>query len=169
MITIRKATKTDAQVCWDIRNAAIDKGCSGFYDAGDLLIWTEGELTEQFSRIVAAHFYVAEQFSTKTQLKTVVGSIMLDEPYAQLEALFVAPDAMGIGVGKALLQFIETMAFNQGIAQLRLESTLNAVDFYRHCGFGGEGLEEDSIYCSPRGIALECRVMYKNLVRRKRL
>ncbi|SIQ77611.1 Ribosomal protein S18 acetylase RimI [Shewanella morhuae] len=167
MITIRKATKDDAQACWDIRNAAINKGCSGFYDAGDLLIWTEGELTEQFSRIVAAHFYVAEQFSVNTQLKTVVGSIMLDEPYAQLEALFVAPDAMEIGVGKALLQFIETMAFNQGIAQLRLESTLNAVDFYRHSGFGGEGLEEDSIYCSPRGIALECMVMYKNLVRRK--
>ncbi|WP_181317918.1 GNAT family N-acetyltransferase [Shewanella morhuae] len=167
MITIRKATKDDAQACWDIRNAAINKGCSGFYDADDLLIWTEGELTEQFSRIVAAHFYVAEQFSVNTQLKTVVGSIMLDEPYAQLEALFVAPDAMGIGVGKALLQFIETMAFNQGIAQLRLESTLNAVDFYRHSGFGGEGLEEDSIYCSPRGIALECMVMYKNLVRRK--
>ena len=167
MITIRKATKDDAQACWDIRNAAINKGCSGFYDADDLLIWTEGELTEQFSRIVAAHFYVAEQFSVNTQLKTVVGSIMLDEPYAQLEALFVAPDAMGIGIGKALLQFIETMAFNQGIAQLRLESTLNAVDFYRHCGFGGEGLEEDSIYCSPRGIALECMVMYKNLERRK--
>ena len=167
MITIRKATNDDAQACWDIRNAAINKGCRGFYDADDLLIWTEGELTEQFSRIVAAHFYVAEQFSVNTQLKTVVGSIMLDEPYAQLEALFVAPDAMGIGVGKALLQFIETLAFNQGIAQLRLESTLNAVDFYRHSGFGGEGLEEDSIYCSPRGIALECMVMYKNLVRRK--
>ncbi|MGI1945672.1 GNAT family N-acetyltransferase [Shewanella glacialipiscicola] len=167
MITIRKATNDDAQACWDIRNAAINKGCSRFYDAGDLFIWTEGELTEQFSRIVAAHFYVAEQFSVNTQLKTVVGSIMLDEPYAQLEALFVAPDAMGIGIGKALLQFIETMAFNQGIAQLRLESTLNAVDFYRHCGFGGEGLEEDSIYCSPRGIALECMVMYKNLERRK--
>ena len=66
MITIRKATKDDAQACWDIRNAAINKGCSGFYDAGDLLIWTEGELTEQLSRIVAAHFYVAEQFSVNT-------------------------------------------------------------------------------------------------------
>uniref|UniRef100_E6XM79 GCN5-related N-acetyltransferase n=3 Tax=Shewanellaceae TaxID=267890 RepID=E6XM79_SHEP2 len=165
MITIRKATKTDAQACWDIRNAAINKGCTGFYDAGDLLIWTAGELTEQFRRIVEAHFYVAEISDNALQVKTVVGTVMLDEPYAQLEALFVSPDAMGLGVGKALLKFIETMAFNQGIAQLRLESTLNAVDFYRHCGFGGEGLEEESIYCSPRGIALECMVMYKNLER----
>lgn len=165
MITIRKATKADAQACWDIRNAAINKGCTGFYAAGDLQIWTEGELTEQFSRIVDAHFYVAELLTEKSPDKKVVGTAMLDTPYAQLEALFVSPDAMGLGVGKALLQFIENMAFNQGIAQLRLESTLNAVDFYRHCGFGGEGLEEESIYCSPRGIALECRVIYKNLER----
>lgn len=165
MLRIRKATQLDAQACWDIRNAAINKGCAGFYDAGDLIIWTEGELTEQFSRIVDAHFYVAELLTDASLDKKVVGTAMLDEPYAQLEALFVSPDAMGLGVGKALLTFIESMAFNQGIAQLRLESTLNAVDFYRHCGFGGEGLEEDSVYCSPRGIALECKVMYKNLGR----
>lgn len=164
MIIIRKATKADAQACWDIRNAAINKGCAGFYDVGDLIIWTEGELTEQFSRIVDAHFYVAEHVSDASPLKTVVGTAMLDEPYAQLEALFVSPDAMGWGVGKMLLQFIEAKAFNLGLAQLRLEATLNAVDFYRHCGFGGEGLEEESIYCSPRGIILECIVMYKNLV-----
>ncbi len=97
MITIRKATKTDAQACWDIRNAAINKGCAGFYDAGDLLIWTAGELTEQFRRIVEAHFYVAEISDNALQVKTVVGTVMLDEPYAQLEALFVSPDAMGLG------------------------------------------------------------------------
>jgi hypothetical protein len=38
MITIRKATKADAQSCWDIRNAAINKGCAGFYAASDLQI-----------------------------------------------------------------------------------------------------------------------------------
>lgn len=165
MISIRKATKADAQACWDIRNAAINKACAGYYDATDLIIWTRGELTEQFSRIVDAHFYVAELFTDKSPDKKVVGTAMLDAPYAQLEALFVSPETMGLGVGKALLGFIETLAYDQGLAQLRLESTLNAVDFYRHCGFGGEGMEEESIYCSPRGIALECMVMYKNLGR----
>ncbi|MCH1929634.1 GNAT family N-acetyltransferase [Shewanella sp. A25] len=173
MIKIRKATQDDAKACWDIRNAAIKHGCTGFYDAKELAIWTEGELTLSFRRTVAAYFYVAElsaphpqyvdaQNSVESTGK-VVGTIMLDEPYAQLEALFVSPEVMGLGVGKLLLQFIEAKAFNLGLAQLRLESTLNAVDFYRHCGFGGEGLEEDAIYCSPRGISLECKVMYKNL------
>ena len=163
MLRIRKATQLDAKACWDIRNAAINKGCAGFYAQDDLQIWMQGELTESFRRMVGAHFYVAEILDDETQEGTLVGTIMLDELYAQVEALFVAPEAMGLGVGKSLLQFIETKAFNLGIAQLRLESTLNAVEFYRHCGFGGEGFEEESIYCSPRGIALECMVMYKNL------
>ncbi len=177
MIRIRKATQQDAKACWDIRNAAIKQGCSGFYDAKDLAIWTDGELTQTFSRTVAAHFYVAEIWADEAdtdtqnsyvlnsteQIGKVVGTIMLNEPYAQLEALFVSSNVMGLGVGKQLLRFIETKAFNLGLAQLRLESTLNAVDFYRHCGFGGEGLEEEAIYCSPRGILLECKVMYKNL------
>ncbi|ABI37813.1 GCN5-related N-acetyltransferase [Shewanella sp. MR-4] len=167
MLRIRKATPLDANTCWDIRNAAINKGCAGFYSQDDLRCWTQGELTESFTRMVGAHFYVAEIFDDATQEGTLVGTIMLDEPYAQVEALFVSPNAMGLGVGKSLLQFIESKAFNLGIAQLRLESTLNAVGFYRHCGFGGEGLEEDAVYCSPRGIALDCRVMYKNLVRNK--
>ncbi|QYK08494.1 GNAT family N-acetyltransferase [Shewanella mangrovisoli] len=165
MLRIRKATQLDAKACWDIRNAAINKGCAGFYAQEDLEIWTQGELTESFRRMVGAHFYVAEILNETTQESTVVGTIMLDEPYAQVEALFVSPEAMGLGVGRSLLQFIETKAFNLGLAQLRLESTLNAVEFYRHCGFGGEGLEEDAVYCSPRGIALDCRVMYKNLGR----
>lgn len=164
-ISIRKATLNDAQICWDIRNSAINHACAGVYCAEDLAIWTAGELTQQFSRLVAAHFYVAEQACTTTQQRQVVGTVMLDEPYAQLEALFVTPDVMGAGVGRMLLQFIEAKAYHLGLAQLRLESTLNAVEFYRHCGFGGEGLEEESIYCSPRGIVLECMVMYKNLVR----
>ncbi|QYJ78275.1 GNAT family N-acetyltransferase [Shewanella acanthi] len=167
MIKIRKATQDDAKACWDIRNAAIKYGCTGFYDAKELAIWTEGELTQSFCHIVAAHFYVAELLDIPPHnggnLSRVVGTIMLDEPYAQLEALFVSPEVMGQGVGKRLLHFIEVKAFNLGLAQLRLQSTLNAVDFYRHCGFGGEGLEEDAIYCSPRGIRLECKVMYKNL------
>jgi GNAT superfamily N-acetyltransferase len=155
---IRKATAGDAQACWDLRNRAILEGCSGYYDAGDLRIWTDGTLTESFTGIVDAHFYVAELAGE------IIGSAMLDAPNAQLEALFVAPRAMGTGAGKALLKHIETLATLQGLTRLRLESTLNAAPFYRANGFGGEGKEETSIYHSPRGIVLDCVVMYKDLV-----
>lgn len=154
---IRKATREDAQACWDIRNSAILTACAGFYDAADMAVWTEGELNASFKGIVHQHMYVAEDKGT------VIGCCMLDAPNAQVEALFVDPSAMGQGVGKALLAFIEEMANRQGVAQLRLESTLNAVDFYRSQGFGGKGLEEPSVYLSPRGISLDCLVMYKNL------
>ena len=154
---IRKATLEDAQACWDLRNHAILAGCTGFYDEQDLLIWTEGDITESFKRVVQQYMYVADIDGV------VLGSCMLDEPNAQVEALFVDPSVMGQGVGKALLAFIEEMANRQGVAQLRLESTLNAAAFYRSQGFGGKGLEEQSVYLSPRGISLDCVVMHKNL------
>ncbi|MCE9685768.1 GNAT family N-acetyltransferase [Shewanella sp. AS16] len=157
MISIRKATHLDAQRCWDIRNEAILAGCEGFYEAKDLAIWTQGSLTPQFTRVVAEHFYVAELEGN------VVATVMLDLPYAQLEALFVAPGYMGLGIGKRLLAFMEHRAWNLGLAGLRLESTLNAAAFYRSCGYGGDGMEEASVYRSPRGIVLDCVVMHKEL------
>ena len=154
---IRKASAQDAHLCWDIRNRAILAGCADCYDEADLVVWTQGELTESFTQVVAQFMYVAVIDGR------VVGTAMLDEANAQVEALFVEPQVMGQGVGKRLLHFIERKANLLGLAELRLESTLNAAAFYRAHGFGGAGREEDSVYLSPRGIALDCVVMYKTL------
>ncbi|MCL2918366.1 GNAT family N-acetyltransferase [Shewanella litorisediminis] len=159
-----KATAEDAQAIWDLRNSAILAGCKGFYDGKSLARWTEGELTESFTAVVARDFYVMKDG------QRVVGSIMLDLTHpglkrgeGQLEAVFVDPDMMGRGIGKRLMTFIEQMALSRGIARLRLASTLNAVPFYRACGYGEE---TPSLYHSPRGFTLDCCLMYKNLTAR---
>lgn len=159
-----KATAEDAQAIWDLRNSAILVGCKGFYDDKSLARWTEGELTQSFTAVVAQGFYVMKDGAR------VVGSIMLDLTHpelqngeGQLEAVFVAPDMMGRGVGKQLMAFVEELALTRGINRLRLESTLNAVPFYRACGFGEEAR---SRYYSPRGFTLDCCLMYKNLAAR---
>ncbi|UHC82082.1 hypothetical protein LS633_27470 [Pseudomonas sp. NIBR-H-19] len=41
-----------------------------------------------------------------------------------------------------------------------LDATLNAVDFYRRCGYIGEG---SAIYQSPSGLQLACVPMVKAL------
>ncbi|WP_372872756.1 GNAT family N-acetyltransferase [Shewanella sp.] len=158
---IVKAYAEDAQAIWDLRNKAILAGCKGYYDELSLARWTEGELTESFTAVVARDFYVMKDGAG------VAGCIMLDVSHpalrkgeAQLEAVFVAPDMMGHGIGKRLVAFIEALALKEGINRLRLESTLNAVPFYRACGFGEE---QSSLYHSPRGFSLECCRMYKNL------
>jgi len=97
MITIRKARREDAQAAWDIRNAAIKSQCVGYYSAEALALWTAGEISEPFMTVVEQHFYVA------TRADRIVGTGMVNLESEQVDAIFVHPSHMGMGVGKKLL------------------------------------------------------------------
>ncbi|WP_144057428.1 GNAT family N-acetyltransferase [Novipirellula maiorica] len=154
-LVIRKAERRDAIPAWNIRNAAILAECTGHYSDEQLANWTGGEITEQFIDAVSQHWYVA------TANESVVGTGMLDCSTGQVDAIFTRPDRMGFGIGRAMLAHLERLAAESGLAQLTLDSTLNAAAFYRKCGFVGDQL---SVYKSPRGISLACIVMSKQIV-----
>ena len=154
MLSIRKATKQDAKVAWEIRNAAILDQCIGYYHIEILDIWASGELSEDFANTVAKHFYVA------IDGYQVVGTGMLNIETGKLDAIFVHPDHMRKGIGKKIVYHLERIAMRHGLEALSLESTLNAASFYRACGFEGN---EVGKYDSPRGIALECIPMVKTI------
>ena len=153
-IVIRKAERGDAIAAWDLRNAAILAQCTGHYAEEQLSVWTAGEMTDDFVETVAQHWYVA------TVDGTVVGTGMLDCTTGQVDAIFVRPDHMGCGVGRAILTHLECFAAKSGLRRLTLDSTLNAAPFYRQCGFVGD---QRSMYKSPRGILLACIPMAKQL------
>ena len=154
VISIRKADENDAQAAWDMRNAAINSQCTGHYPPELLEIWTEGEMTEQFVKMVVAGFYVA------TLDDHIVGTGAIDLESGEVGAMFVDPSKMGTGVGKRILSYLEKLALEAGLAHVSLESTLNAAPFYRACGFAGETAAK---YESPRGISLDCIPMRKSL------
>ena len=58
------------------------------------------------------------------------------------------------------MAYIESLAIQHGLRKLTLDSTLNAAAFYRSCGFVGDSI---GVYNSPRGIALDCIPMEKEL------
>jgi len=153
-VTIRKACAADALAAWDIRNAAILSQCTGHYPAELLAIWTDGAITAPFIDVVAELFYVA------TVDDAVVGTGMIDCATGRVDAIFVHPDMMRRGIGRQMISFLETVARAAGLAKLRLDSTLNAAEFYRRCGFVGQ---ERCTYYSPRGITLDCIPMTKIL------
>lgn len=68
------------------------------------------------------------------------GWIALDgEPgTARVRKLFVAPEAAGRGVGRAMLARIEGAARGAGQARFFLRAYLNAVAFYRAAGYGDD-------------------------------
>lgn len=152
---IRKALASDALRAFEIRNQAIMAACPKDYDIEKLKKWTSGELTEQFIRFVVDYCYLAMVNGE------IAGTGMLDTQTQKIEAMFVAPEYMGQGVGLALIRYLEHRAKGLGISQLSLDATLNAAPFYRHCGYLGEEVEP---YYSPRGIVLDSILMTKTLV-----
>lgn len=154
MIEIRKAVKTDAEQAWQIRNQAILDQCAGFYPDEDLQLWTAGHVSEHFSKLVAEHFQVAVVNTV------VVGTGMVDCQTGQIDAVFVRPDYMRRGIGQEIMRRLEKFAVDAGLKKLSLDSTLNAADFYRRCGFTSGPV---GVYNSPRGISLACVPMTKTL------
>jgi GNAT superfamily N-acetyltransferase len=154
MVVIRKATREDAKAAWDVRNAAIKSHCVGHYSSEALKIWTAGELSEEFNDEVERNFYVA------TMDGLIVGTGMVNLESGKVDAVFVHPSHMGIGIGKKIISHLEKLARSAGLTQLNLESTMNAAPFYRTCGYMGDEIAQ---YESPRGISLNCIPMVKNL------
>lgn len=151
---IRKATIADDQSVFDIRIAAINSQCIGYYAPGDLEKWTAGTMSAHFVKMVEDLGYVA------TVKDVVVGTGMIDLGSGQIEAIFVQPLLMGCGIGRRMMSYLEYLAIAAGLTQLRLDSTLNAASFYRGVGFVGDTVSK---YKSQSGILLDCIPMVKDL------
>jgi len=154
MLTFRPARKENAQACWDIRVDAIRDGCSTVYTSEQIRIWTSDSPTPAYAAMVERHYQLAiiEQ--------QIVGTGMIDLQSGKLDAIFIRPEFMGLGVGRQMLAHLEQLAREQHLSQVSLESTLNAAPFYRHCGYVGNHI---ATYESPLGVSLECVPMSKSL------
>ena len=88
------------------------------------------ELTVTAAMIQSSAMAVAERDGA------VCGLVQLDmtPPEAVLEKIFVAPEAIGNGIGNALFQWAVTMAKDAGAGSFTIDSDPNAVAFYRHMG-----------------------------------
>ena len=88
------------------------------------------ELTVRPEHVAASRVVVA------TSAARVVGfSILLGgPPRAEVEMLFVEPDAIGTGVGSVLLDRLRADAVALGCRALRIEADPHAIGFYEHHG-----------------------------------
>lgn len=154
MLTIRKANRHDVCDAWDIRKTSVHAACAEYYSEATLSEWVDGTPTDKWASVVENDFYVA------IDEELVVGTGMLTVGNGQIDAIFVRPSHMGLGIGRKMLQFFETLAGVHGVAAMRLDATLNAAAFYRRCGWAGDSI---STYRSSRGLELACVPMTKHL------
>ncbi|MDG5760771.1 GNAT family N-acetyltransferase [Natronococcus sp. A-GB1] len=137
-IGIRRAKPGDADTIADVHAAAIRERGAG-YDERELRAWLANVHPERYpigEREAGIDVLVAERDGR------VVGFGWLDrdpaerdESTAEIVAVYVRPDAVGEGIGTAILERLEGIARERGLAKLVLVASKNAIDFYRTRGY----------------------------------
>ena len=88
------------------------------------------------------------------QDSTVIGVGGLEDKY--IETVFIHPKYQNQGIGKAIMEKIESRAKEKGIDKVILNSSINAVPFYKKMGYKKQRKIEQENY----GVTFE---MTKNL------
>jgi GNAT superfamily N-acetyltransferase len=127
-MVIRLATVSEIS---ELSALALESKRSWGYD-DEFIELCRGELTVDATDVEAAMVFVAED-----EIDGVVGFYALGElPRPELTMLFVSPEAIGHGIGRALLQDALAVARSRGWASLLIESDPFAASFYEHVGAG---------------------------------
>jgi N-acetylglutamate synthase-like GNAT family acetyltransferase len=88
---------------------------------------------------------------------TIVGFGALSIGMGEIQYLYILPEYQNSGIGKLILQELEEVARENAVDILRVDSTLNAVGFYKSAGY--KVIE----YTPPPGITMGVVFMYKQL------
>jgi N-acetylglutamate synthase-like GNAT family acetyltransferase len=134
-VQIRVAKPADAEAIIHVHHAAVHETASPFYPSEILDGWSPkpGEMRYQWMRQMITKgdevVIVAEARSE------IVGFGLIIPKLRELRALYVHPLAGRQGIGKKILQALETHAVDHGISCLQLNASLNAEAFYRQNGY----------------------------------
>jgi putative acetyltransferase len=127
--TIRLATLADAEALCALHKAAVRSLCVGAYTVDEIEAWLREREPAGFRHAMTEG---GETMLVAECDGAVAGFASIKE--TMLFGLYVDP-ARGRGAGQALLQAAEEEIRRSGAAALSLQSTLNAVPFYRKHGY----------------------------------
>jgi GNAT superfamily N-acetyltransferase len=125
-LRIRRAEVSEASVLTDL--ALRSKAHWGYDDA--FMAMCVEELTTHPATIEGGKVWVAEIGDR------IVGMVEIvpEGRAAELRMIFVEPDAIGSGIGRALWEHAESEARTLGAERLELDADPNAVPFYERMG-----------------------------------
>src|SRR5688572_2476474 len=127
---IRPAEQTDRQQILEVHTSAIRELCAQHYTAAEIAAWSGRLREDSYDRVIRER-----KLLVAVEADVVVGFGQLDVATGEVEAIYVRPTAARVGVGSRLLGDLESIARGQGLAELFLDSSLNAVPFYARAGF----------------------------------
>lgn len=151
---IRLAGPEDAAaVCAVVRRSILECCEADHHGQPEMLeAWLRNKTPDQ----VANWFTVPSNHSlVAVRDGAIIGFALLTQA-GKLSLLYVAPEALGSGAGKALLAAAEAQARHWGIGTLRLHATHDARPFFTHHGYISAGRDNAC-------FGLECELFWKKL------
>ena len=134
MITIRRATRQDRDSIWRVHIQAIKEICKSHYTKDETQARSKLLKPGRYEKAIDSKaLFVADDDDS------IVGFGHLNLENGRIEALYVSPKYVGIGVGKKILQTLEHVAEQPGSKIVHVSSTLNAVSFYERAGYRSQG------------------------------
>lgn len=153
-ITIRPAKPEDADAILHSHVASIQGLCAHDYTAEEIAAWTSPKRADAYrGALEKGHaIFVALEDDRIVGFGDLGGE--------EIFGLYVHPQYVGRGVGKLLLEALESEARARGIHALKLNSTITAKPFYSNRGY--HPISETMHTVSPT-IKLRCVEMQKEL------
>lgn len=150
MIAIRRATDADRAAIAHLHEASIRTLGPRAYTAEEVDSWAAGVHPSRYP--LEKQVYVAADD----------GEVVAFGQYndGEIAAVYVHPDHVGRGTGRAVLAKLEEVARADGATHLFLNASLNAEGFYAACGYRRT---KESTYVTRGGLAIRCAVMEKDL------
>jgi len=131
MLLIRKATPSDYPAMESVFRQSTQTLCSNSYDEQTIAAWTGQYWPERFAKSTDEG---VQHYVLLIENKVICfGSVHFGN--GLLASLFLSPEYAGQGLGKVMLNFLFEQAKERDLTQLKLDSSLNAVNFYAKHGF----------------------------------
>ncbi|SEK35095.1 Acetyltransferase, GNAT family [Stigmatella aurantiaca] len=129
-LSMREADAGDRHGLWRLHTRSVSSLCRGAYSAQEVSTWVDLLRPEAYMPVDPPRTVLVAEWEDE-----LVGFGQLDPVRGELEALYVAPETVGHGVGSALLSALEALAWGAQARTLNLDASLNAESFYRARGY----------------------------------
>jgi N-acetylglutamate synthase-like GNAT family acetyltransferase len=151
---IRRAKQEDSEEIRRIHIKAVKELSKGHYTSREIKAWADAEEPEHYKESIRNNeFYVAEE-------EGAVSGFGILTRNGEIGGVYVKPDVVRRGVGKAILKKLEERAMELGLTSLHLDSSLNAVPFYEGAGYEQQQPAKHSL---ASGVEMACVRMIKEL------
>lgn len=129
---IRKPQIEDAKEICEVFIESVSTLCSSYYSPEEIAYWNSNKKPEKIQKWIENQnlYFLVSQVEDR-----ISGVGFIDYKTGELYACYLRPEAIGIGLGKKLLELMILEAKRNTLTKVFLKASLNAKSFYERQGF----------------------------------